>query len=107
MPKGVTNNRMRRRFRVVCDHFRGKEGSARLFVLCVVEPGKPGRQPLHRSLEFRMKIDESLELISKPPESDFVIPSPRLELLNAPISEIHEPVSYASAASIKARCCCR
>jgi hypothetical protein len=54
-----------------------------------------------------MKINERLELISEPPETDFVLSPPRLELLNAPISEIHEPVSYASAASIKARCCCR
>jgi hypothetical protein len=78
-----------------------------LFVVLIIEPGEPGRQPLHRRLEFRMKVNERLELSSEPPESDFVIPSPRLELLNTPISEIHEPVSYASAASIKARCCCR
>jgi hypothetical protein len=81
--------------------------SAVLFLVLVIEPGKPGSQPLHRSLEFRMKINERLELISEPPETDFVLSPPRLELLNAPISEIHEPVSYASAASIKARCCCR
>ncbi len=107
MLKGVEGDRVRRGFHVDWDHFRGKEGSARLFVVWVIQPGKPCRQSLYRNLEFRMKINERLELSSEPPQSDFVIPSPRLELLNAPISEVHEPVSYPSAASIKARCCCR
>ena len=63
-----------------------------LLLLLIVESGKPGGQTLHGSLELGVKINEGLQLIGEPGESDLFVASPSLELLDAPIREIHERV---------------
>ena len=59
-----------------------------LFAL-LVEAGEPSREPLHRSLELRMEVDEGAQLISQPGESDLFVPPTFLKLLDAPIGEVH------------------
>jgi hypothetical protein len=55
----------------------------------LVEAGEPSREPLHRSLELRMEVDEGAQLISQPGESDLIVSPTCLELLDTPIGEVH------------------
>jgi hypothetical protein len=72
-----------------CDQFPEKLSYCQLLVLVVIESGEPGRQALHRSLEFRMEINERAQLISEPGESDLIVTPPRLQFLDSPIGEVH------------------
>jgi hypothetical protein len=78
-----------------------------LLVFLIIEPGEPGCQTLDGNLELGIEIDECAQLIREPGKRHFVLTPPCLELLDTPISEIHELTRQAKAASNNARCCCR
>jgi hypothetical protein len=63
--------------------------AARALLVFLVEAGEPSRETLHRSFKLRMEVDEGAQLISQPSESDLIVPPTCLELLDAPIGEVH------------------
>jgi hypothetical protein len=103
MPKVVKDDRRLADFDVVSDHFLGKV----LLVFLVIQTGEPGCQTLDGNLELGIEVDERTQLIREPGKRHFFFTPPCLELLDTPISEIHELTRQAKAASSRARCCCR
>jgi len=78
-----------------------------LLVFLVIQTGEPGCQTLDGNLELGIEVDERTQLIREPAKRHFFFTPPCLELLDTPISEIHELTRQAKAASNRARCCCR
>src|SRR6516225_10374373 len=67
-------------------YYAAPGGRASVFV---VEPGEPGREPVHRRLELRRGIHELPQPLGKPAKADLLAAPPLGEFLDAPVGEVH------------------
>src|SRR4051794_6248210 len=65
--------------------------TVRSLVVGVVEAGEPGRETFYGGLELGEGVHELLEPVGDPGERDLLVAPPRLELLDAPVGEVHRP----------------
>src|SRR5680860_1524123 len=62
----------------------------------VVLPGQPRGEPFHRRLELGVEVDERAKPLGEPGQAHLVLAAAGLELLDAPVGEVHQRANACS-----------